>query len=142
MRILLLFLLSLPGLAAGLDDCKIVAQKLNQILPVKLDSQRLASTLSQLNRDGRLPDDYLDKRAARAAGWQPGKPLPVGKSIGGDPFRNFEGRLPQGNWREADLDYRGGKRNAKRLIFEPRQAGRRYVTVDHYQQFTEIPACR
>ncbi|WP_333583830.1 ribonuclease domain-containing protein, partial [Rivihabitans pingtungensis] len=42
-------------------------------------------------------------------------------------------------WTEADLDYRGGKRNAKRLVFSARQ---RFVTTDHYQTFVEIPACQ
>jgi len=142
MRILLLLLLALPAFAAPLADCRQVAEQLNRELPAKLDAPRLAATLSELNQHGRLPEDYLDKRAAKDQGWRPGQPLPAGKSIGGDRFGNFEGHLPRGDWREADLDYRGGKRNAKRLIYEPRQTGRRYVTVDHYQQFTEIPACR
>lgn len=31
---------------------------------------------------------------------------------------------PAGRWQEADLDYRGGKRNAKRLVFAG--SGRRF----------------
>ena len=49
-------------------------------------------------------------------------------------------QLPYGQWREADLDYKGGHRGAKRLIFS--REGRRFVTVDHYRTFTEIPACQ
>jgi len=63
-----------------------------------------------------------------------------GKSIGGDHFGNYERRLPRGQWQEADLDYRGKKRNAKRLVFA--QAGQQYVTVDHYETFHKVPACR
>ena len=44
------------------------------------------------------------------------------------------------SWREADLDYKGGRRGAKRLVFS--NDGRRMVTVDHYDTFTEVPACR
>ena len=63
-----------------------------------------------------------------------------GSSIGGDRFRNLEGRLPDKKWREADLDYKGGHRGAKRLVFS--WDGERFVTVDHYNTFVEVPACR
>ena len=80
----------------------------------------------------------------RAAGWTPGTPFNQidalkGKRMGGDRFANRERRLPAAEWTEADLDYRGGKRNAKRLVFSARQ---RFVTTDHYQTFVEIPACQ
>jgi len=63
-----------------------------------------------------------------------------GSSIGGDRFQNREGRLSDNQWREADLDYKGGRRGAKRLIFS--QDGKRFVTVDHYRTFMEVPQCR
>lgn len=65
-----------------------------------------------------------------------------GKSLGGDRFGNYAKKLPDGRrkWREADLDYRGGRRDPKRLIFST--DGLRVVTVDHYQIFREIPACQ
>ncbi|MFC4161127.1 ribonuclease domain-containing protein [Chitinimonas lacunae] len=133
--------------AQAADDCRRVAEQINKTLGHRLDSAELADTLSALNRDGRLPARFVTKREATAAGWKPGRSLwsvdgMDGKSIGGDRFGNFEGRLPKGNWREADLDYHGGKRGPDRLVFEPQASGRRYVTVDHYQQFTEVPPCR
>jgi len=80
-------------------------------------------------------------------GWSPGKDLWAspdlrGKSIGGDRFNNREGKLPDGgrSWREADLDYNGGRRGGKRVVFS--NNGRRMVTVDHYSKFVEVPACR
>jgi guanyl-specific ribonuclease Sa len=60
--------------------------------------------------------------------------------MGGDHFKNLEGRLPDIQWREADLDYKGGHRGGKRLILS--QDGKRFVTVDHYKTFMEVPACR
>ncbi|XLM21567.1 ribonuclease, partial [Chromobacterium piscinae] len=70
-----------------------------------------------LDRDGRLPDKFVTKRQAQDAGWKPGRSLwsvagLQGKSIGGDRFGNYEKRLPAGQWQEADLNYKGGKRGA------------------------------
>jgi guanyl-specific ribonuclease Sa len=62
-----------------------------------------------------------------------------GSSIGGDRFHNREGQLPDDQWREADLDYKGGRRGAKRLVFS--RNGDRFVTVDHYNNFVEVPPC-
>lgn len=92
----------------------------------------------------RLPDRFVTKRQAREAGWQPGKSLWQTDGLAGDRlaatrFGNREHRLPAGRW-QADLDYRGGKRNAKRLVFAG--GGRRFVAVDHYQSFREVPPCR
>ena len=39
--------------------------------------------------------------------------------------------------READLDYRGGRRNARRLVFG--SDGSRWVTMDHYETFQAVP---
>ncbi|WP_432720240.1 ribonuclease [Jeongeupia wiesaeckerbachi] len=144
MRLTLLFGLmlglTLPAVAA-LPRCSDVAA--TAAASQRLDRAELAAALEALSRSGRLPERYVTKRDAQTAGWKPGKDLwqvLPGHSIGGDRFGNREQRLPQGQYREADLDYRGGKRGAKRLVFEPR--GRRFVTVDHYQTFTELPACQ
>ncbi|QDQ27627.1 ribonuclease [Chitinimonas arctica] len=146
MRLLFALLLTLPAMAA-VPDCRSVSTEISRRLDAQLDIEQLSDTLSALNRDGQLPQRFVTKQAARAAGWQPGKPLDSipalkGKAIGGDRFGNYERLLPNGNWREADLDYRGGKRGPKRLVFEPVRDGHRYITVNHYQQFTEIPPCR
>jgi len=139
-----LFLLTSGAQAA---DCNAVATRFSSSLQSPVNAAQLAATLQSLNESGRLPDSYVTKREAGNAGWRPGKPLwsvpgLQGKSIGGDRFGNFERRLPKGDWREADLDYRGGKRGAKRLIFAPRRDGKRFVTVDHYATFQEVPSCR
>jgi len=128
-------------------DCGDAVRALNQRLHNKIDEAELTDTLKVLNasRNAKLPDKFIVKREAIQMGWKPGKnlwsiPALQGKSIGGDHFGNRERRLPKGNWREADLDYRGGHRGAKRLVFSA--DGMRRVTVDHYQTFFEIPECR
>lgn len=149
-----LFAVSVVGLCltAGsstfaLPSCSQAAQQVNHRLGKQLDSNELAQILDELNRtqQRRLPEKFVTKRMAQAEGWRPGSslwPVPTlqGKSIGGDRFGNRERRLPEGKWREADLDYQGGRRGAKRLVFSA--AGERYVTVDHYQTFVEVTACR
>jgi hypothetical protein len=128
-------------------SCRDTVHALNQQLRPHLDAAELTDALLTLNanRNTRLPARWVTKREAQNAGWQRGRdlwdaPALNGKSIGGDRFGNRERQLPHGQWREADLDYKGGHRNAKRLVFS--RDGRRFVTVDHYQTFTEIPACQ
>ncbi|MEN2428136.1 ribonuclease domain-containing protein [Chromobacterium vaccinii] len=144
-RLLLLLLsaLSLPALAA--PSCRDVAAKVNLQASRQLDVAELGDMLQSLNRDGRLPDKFVTKRQAQAAGWKPGRSLwsapgLQGKSMGGDRFGNYEKRLPAGQWQEADLGYAGGKRGAKRLLFS--RQGQRFVTVDHYNSFIEVAPCK
>jgi ribonuclease T1 len=129
------------------QSCEKVVHAVNVQLSSKIDEQELIEILRSLNNtnDKRLPPKFVIKREARSQGWRPGKDLWSvttlrGSSIGGDRFKNLEGRLPEKRWREADLDYRGGPRGGKRLIFS--QDGKRFVTVDHYNTFVEVPACR
>jgi guanyl-specific ribonuclease Sa len=128
-------------------SCREVAHALNQQLQPKIDAAELANMLDVLNesRNTQLPGKFVTKRQAQQTGWRPGRdlwnvPALRFKSIGGDHFGNREGRLPRGDWREADLDYQGGRRGAKRLLFS--RDGMRRVTVDHYQTFVEVPPCR
>jgi len=107
-----------------------------------------ARTIWHVHMTGRLPACYLTKRAARDRGWRPGTNLwqvAPGTAIGGDRFSNREGRLPAAyRYVEADLDYRGGHRGAKRLVFARSTRGRwrLWVTVDHYRTFVRVPAPR
>ena len=130
-------------------SCEFVVQELSGKLPVKIDVAELIDVLRTLNQSGnrQLPAKFVTKQEAKAAGWRPGQNLWAsgelrGKSLGGDRFGNYEKKLPDGRrkWREADLDYQGGHRGPKRLIFST--DGLRVVTVDHYQTLREVPACR
>jgi len=136
-----------PG--APEDTCEPVVHALNQRLHPGIDEEELVSVLRSLTASSnrKLPPNFVTKGQAKKRGWRPGRDLWKvpdlrGKSIGGDRFQNREGKLPAGgrSWREADLDYKGGRRSAKRLVFS--NDGRRMVTVDHYQTFTEVPECR
>ncbi|UTH74864.1 ribonuclease domain-containing protein [Chromobacterium sp. IIBBL 290-4] len=137
----LLAAFSLPALAQ--TSCKDSAADANRKVGHKLNIIELADMLTSLNRGNQLPDKFVTKRQAQSAGWKPGRslwsvPALNGKSIGGDRFGNYEKRLPAGQWREADLNYKGGKRGAFRLIF----GQQRFVTVDHYNSFIEVAPCQ
>lgn len=146
-RAFLILLMVAWGSAAYAASCRDVVRTLNQRLSPRVDEAELTDMLKSLNvsDNTRLPEKFVAKRQARQMGWRPGKDLLSvsalrGKSMGGDRFGNREGRLLPSDWREADLDYRGGHRGAKRLLFS--RDGMRRVTVDHYQTFTEVPPCQ
>ena len=88
----------------------------------------------------RLPSNFITKAEARRLGWSGGpvEPFAPGKSIGGDHFGNYERRLPQGRYRECDIDTRGRPRGAKRLIYTE-DIRRIYYTADHYRTFEAVP---
>ncbi len=88
----------------------------------------------------KLPENFITKKEAKKLGWDSkagnlDKVAP-GKSIGGDYFGNYEGQLPEKKKRdyyECDIDYKGGRRGAKRIIFS--NDGLIYYTEDHYETF-------
>ena len=92
---------------------------------------------------GELPENYLTKNEARDLGWNSNKgnlwKVAKGCSIGGDRFGNYEGLLPDAKgrkWTECDIDFDGGYRNGKRIVFS--NDGLIYYTDDHYESFDEI----
>ncbi|MBM4313496.1 MAG: ribonuclease [Deltaproteobacteria bacterium] len=131
------------------ETCEATVKRLNGSIQPRVDEEELVLILRSLNENDnrRLPSKFVTKSRARKMGWKPGEDLWAfeklrGKSIGGDVFGNRESRLPNGKriWREADLDYRGGRRGPKRIVYS--NDGLRRVTVDHYNTFKEIPPCR
>lgn len=96
-----------------------------------------------LHNYGKLPSNYITKSEAKSLGWVSsegnlGKVAP-GKSIGGDHFGNYEGKLPDANGRkyyECDIDYTGGTRNGKRIIYS--NDGLIFYTGDHYNTFEQL----
>ena len=148
---LAIFLLFLTGIfvhtQAYAESCEKVVHAVNVRISPGINEQELIEILRNLNKTNnkKLPEKFVNKREARSLGWKPGRDIWSvsalrGSSIGGDHFRNMEGRLPNNKWREADLDYKGGQRGGKRLIYS--RDGLRFVTVDHYRTFTEVPACQ
>ena len=96
---------------------------------------------AHIRRTGTLPQNFITKKQAGELGWQGGDlwRYARGKSIGGDRFGNFERRLPDKKgriWRECDIEYRGGPRGAKRLIFS--NDGLIFYTADHYESFERV----
>ena len=91
---------------------------------------------------GHLPSNFITKKEAKALGWEGGDSLgklAPGKSIGGDRFGNYEGQLPDEKGRkytECDIDYKGKKRNAKRIVFS--NDGLIFYTDDHYNTFEQL----
>jgi len=145
--LILLICFSLLQQQAHAESCEKVVHELNSRLSPRIDEQELVEILRSLNstNNKKLPPKFVTKQQARLQGWKPGKNLwsvqaLEGSSMGGDRFRNFERRLPDKKWREADLDYKGGHRGGKRLVFS--SDGERAVTVDHYQTFAGVTACR
>ena len=85
-----------------------------------------------------LPPNYLTKAEALALGWEAEKgnlwDVSDRMSIGGDRFSNREGLLPEDEkYFECDIDYQGGYRGAKRLVYS--DDGWIYYTADHYESF-------
>jgi hypothetical protein len=92
---------------------------------------------------GKLPPNFITKNKARDLGWESSEgnlwQVAPGMSIGGDRFGNYEGLLPEANgrkWTECDIDFDGGYRNDKRIVFS--NDGLIYYTDDHYESFTQL----
>lgn len=88
----------------------------------------------------KLPNNYITKNEARNLGWEYSQgnlwDVTDKMSIGGDKFGNREGLLPTKEGRqyyECDIDYEGGYRGAKRLVYS--NDGLIYYTEDHYESF-------
>lgn len=96
-----------------------------------------------LHTYGRLPDNYITKKQAEAAGWisKEGNLWEVapGKSIGGSRFGNYEKKLPDQEgrvWYECDINFDGSYRGAERIVYS--DDGLIYYTGDHYQTFEQL----
>lgn len=106
-----------------------------------------APTVAHLNQTGRLPETYLTHDEARALGWEPGKALgnhAPGAQIGGSPYRNDIGNLPEAPgrlWFEADIGLTDTMRRSNqpgtRLVWS--SDGLAFVTSDHYISFVRLP---
>jgi ribonuclease len=99
--------------------------------------------MTHISNFGKLPDNFITKTEAKKLGWKPKKgnlaDVAPGKSIGGDPFANNEGRLPNApgrQWYEADINYTSGYRGDDRIVYS--NDGLFYKTSNHYITFTQI----
>lgn len=89
---------------------------------------------------GELPENFITKKEAGKLGWESSEgnlwEVAPGMSIGGDYFGNYEGLLPDGKYRECDVNYDGGYRGAERIIYG--EDGSVWYTDDHYESFTQL----
>lgn len=92
---------------------------------------------------GHLPSNYITKSEAKELGWVSSEgnldEVAPGKSIGGDTFGNYDKMLPEEDGRtyqECDIDYEGGTRNEKRIVFS--NDGLIFYTGDHYETFEQL----
>jgi len=92
---------------------------------------------------GTVPPNYISKTKARNKGWvaEDGNLWDVlpGRSIGGGGWHNDDRELPWAKGREyyeCDIDYEGGYRNAKRIVYS--DDGLVFYTNDHYNTFEQL----
>lgn len=96
-----------------------------------------------LHTYGKLPKNFISKKDAEEQGFRFGEgdfgeAFP-GMSVGGSRFGNYEGQLPEKSGRryyECDIDYQGGRRNAKRIVYS--NDGLIFYTDDYYKSFTQL----
>ena len=98
---------------------------------------------AQLFYLNKLPDYYVSKDLAYSLGWKTEykylSDILTDKMIGGNIYNNDDYKLPYKTervWYEADINYKGGKRNRQRILYS--NDGLIFVTYDHYQTFYEI----
>ena len=91
----------------------------------------------------KLPENYITKKQAFSAGWNPRKrnlsSVCPGKVLGDMPYYNYEGKLPSKagrNWLEADFDYLGIDRGANRIFYS--NDGLIFISYDHGNTFYEL----
>lgn len=86
-----------------------------------------------------LPLNYITKKEAEKRGWQGGsvEDYVEDAAIGGDYFGNYEGLLPEDDYKECDIDtYHYKNRGSRRLIYT--DDGKYYYTGNHYESFAEV----
>lgn len=89
---------------------------------------------------GELPANFITKSEAQDLGWVNKKgnlqEVAPGMSIGGDRYGNYEQLLPDGKYKECDINYDGGYRGDERIVYS--EDGYIYYTDDHYESFTQL----
>ena len=92
-----------------------------------------------IRRFSELPPNYLTTEQAEALGWDGESDLWAvqdGAAIGGDPYENLAGLLPDGDWKQCDVNYAGGRRGSERLVYAA--DGAVYYSPDVFGTFEEL----
>ena len=125
------------------QNCRCYIEALNAVVIGTVTNDGVNGIDSYVAVYGCLPENYITKEIAEAAGWKRrrgnlSEVLP-GKVIGGNIYKNRDKRLPDtlGRiWYEADFNYDGGFRNDCRLMYS--NDGLLFVTYDHYMTFYKV----
>ena len=104
------------------------------------------SVAAYLCKFDKLPSNYVGKNEGKSlyesktgnsfSKWNFNPWTTIGVMIGGDVFENREGLLPNGSYREADVNYSAKNRGTKRLIYQSDCII--YYTADHYETFSKL----
>jgi len=115
---------------AAQDPVALHARANDSSLPTTFEARTLAS--QQSKEPPQKARDLLDTIQDRL-----GAPLPG--YVGGRAFHNHERRLPNGRYREYDVNpkLRGRPRDGERIVIEQR-TGKAYYTGDHYRTFIPL----
>ncbi len=124
-------------------NCRCTIQRMSVLLAGTATKKGQQGADWYLRHRGKLPDYYITKKEAKQFGWDRPKAnlstVASGKMIGGEIYKNKEGKLPSKNsriWYEADINYIEGFRNNDRILYS--NDGLIFVTYDHYGSFEEI----
>lgn len=124
-------------------NCRCKIEPLQSLLAGTATKSRTLGADWWLKTYGKLPDYYISRQDAKAAGWIDylGNLNLVlsGKMISGGIYKNKDGHLPSSPgrvWYEADINYTRGWRGLERILFS--NDGLIFVTYDHYGTFYEI----
>ena len=138
--------LSFPACGAAAAPAKATAE-VQTLLPVPEEDGSYTTAedvCAYLLAYGRLPDNFITKKEAKALGWSSGslEKYAPGRCIGGDSFGNREGLLPSApgrTWKECDINTLGkSSRGDERLVYS--NDGLIYYTGDRYQSFVFLAA--
>ena len=128
--------------STNLEHSEKVTQQKNKVLKGEYYSKK-GEVAQYLHKYGTLPPNYLTKKEAQEKGWNDAEgnlwEVTNQSVIGGDYFRNYEGKLPEKKGRkyfEADVNYEGGFRGSERLIYS--NDGLLFFTPNHYKTFNQL----
>lgn len=111
------------------------------------------SVAAYLCKFNKLPSNYVGKNEGKSLyesktgktfeKWNFNPWTTIGVMIGGDTFNNYANNpdnyhstLPEGDYREADVDYSAKNRGTKRLVYQSDCII--YYTADHYETFNKL----
>jgi len=140
--VLLTMLVMGCGKNTNINSSDSITSKVNEQIEEKGTYTSKEEVALYIHTYKKLPSNFITKQAAMKLGWKHKGTLDVavpGKSIGGDKFGNFEGKLPvvAGRiYKECDIDYIKGSRGSKRVIFS--NDGNIYYSGDHYKNFEKL----